>query len=209
MERALHHPRLLARVRRPQRQHPHARSVQLRRAVVGARGLDHPLGADPFRLHRGRRPPLPVPPHRPARRMGARHDARGRGVLLLSVARPREPVHRGAGRHPDGRPGPEPAAAEPHPHGVPPADALPRLRRVHRSVRVRDRGPRSPDESAKGGCSRHDAGRSSRGDSSPSASSSARGGATRCSGGAATGRGTPWRTRRSCRGSRAPHTCTR
>ncbi len=53
------------------------------------------------------------------------------------------------------------------------------------------------------------AGRCSRGVSSPSASCSARGGATRCSAGVATGRGTPSRTRASSRGSRAPRSSTR
>ena len=52
---------------------------------------------------------------------------------------PANPFKTVAGRDPDRRPGPEPAAAEPHPHGVPPADALPRLRRLHRAVRLRDR----------------------------------------------------------------------
>ena len=41
----------------------------------------------------------------------------------------------------DGR-GPEPAAAEPPAHRVPPADALPRLRRLHDPVLVRDRRAR-------------------------------------------------------------------
>ena len=36
-------------------------------------------------------------------------------------------------------PGPEPAAAEPHPRAVPPADPVPRLRRLHRAVRLRHR----------------------------------------------------------------------
>ena len=37
------------------------------------------------------------------------------------------------------RPGPEPAAAEPRPGAVPPADPVPRLRRLHGAVRVRHR----------------------------------------------------------------------
>ncbi len=36
-------------------------------------------------------------------------------------------------------PGSESAPPEPHPGAVPPADPLPRLRRLHRAVRVRDR----------------------------------------------------------------------
>ena len=39
-------------------------------------------------------------------------------------------------------PGPEPAAAEPHPGAVPPADPVPRLRRIRRAVRVRHRRAR-------------------------------------------------------------------
>ena len=60
---------------------------------------------------------------------------------LLSFG-PADPF--GAGRVPAGhrRPGPEPAAAEPHPRAVPPADPLPRLRRDHRAVRLRHRRPR-------------------------------------------------------------------
>ena len=76
--------------------------------------------------------------------------------------------------------------------------------------RSRSPSPRSsPAASARAGWSRPGGGRCSRGASSRSASCSARGGATRCSAGAATGRGTRSRTRRSCRGSPAPRTCTR
>ena len=39
-------------------------------------------------------------------------------------------------------PGPEPAAAEPHPDGLPPADALPGLRRLLGALRLRHRGAR-------------------------------------------------------------------
>ena len=121
-------------------------------------------------------------------------------ALMLGPANPFKTL--GDRVPPNGR-GPEPAAPEPSAHGVPPADALPRLRRLHDAVHVRDRGARSPVGSAKGGWPTPGGRRSSRGASSPSASSSARGGATRCSAGAASGRGTRSRTRRCCRGSPA------
>ncbi len=110
---------------------------------------------------------------------------------------------------PDG-PGPEPAAAEPHPDGGAPAAALPGLRRHVGAVRVR--GGR--DALRRGRDGRLDrrsraAGRSRRGRSSRPRSSPACGGRTKCSAGAATGRGIPSRTRRSCRGSRRPRSCIR
>ncbi len=65
------------------------------------------------------------------------------------------------------------------------------------------------ERSATAGWCRCASGRSSRGRSSRWASSSAPGGRTRCSAGAATGRGTRWRTPRSCPGSPSPPSCTR
>ena len=69
----------------------------------------------------------------------ARHHVRRRVALLL-------PSHVRAGqsvrRRPDGghrRTRPQPAAAEPHPRAVPPTVAVPRLRGLHRAVRVRHR----------------------------------------------------------------------
>ena len=59
--------------------------------------------------------------------------------LMLFSANPFHSVVPPAGLR---RSGTQPAAAEPHPHGVPSADALPRLRRVHGAVRLRDRRAR-------------------------------------------------------------------
>ncbi len=127
-------------------------------------------------------------------------------LLMLGPANPFKTVQ---GAIPTRRPRPEPVAAEPHPHGVPPADALPRLRRVHGAVRVRDR--RADHRAGRRGLAHRDAPVDALRVGLPrrSASCSARGGATRCSAGAATGRGTRSRTRRSFRGSPAPRTCTR
>ena len=60
-------------------------------------------------------------------------------VLLLPDGVPGQPVPDVLAAAGLRRSRPEPAAAEPSAHGVPPADALPRLRRVHRAVRVRHR----------------------------------------------------------------------
>ncbi len=118
----------------------HTGAVQRRRDVVGARGFDPAVGRDPRRVHGGRRMALP-PAHRgSARRLGAGRDVRRDGVLRPAQLRAGRPV-------PDGRPDarrsrPQPAAAEPRPRAVPPADPVPRLRRVHRAVRLRHRRPR-------------------------------------------------------------------
>ena len=50
---------------------------------------------------------------------------------------PGRPLHRGRGARGLRRARPQPAAAEPHPHGVPPSDPLPRLRGFHRALRLR------------------------------------------------------------------------
>ncbi len=47
--------------------------------------------------------------------------------------------------------GPQPPVAEPRAGAVPPADPLPRLRRLHGAVRLRHRRARSPAGSARGG----------------------------------------------------------
>ena len=186
-----------------------AGALQLRHPVGGSRGLDHPLGHDPRRLPRGRGREVPQAPRGPARRLGRAHHARGGGVLLLPPRRAGQPVQErlaGSGLR---RPRPQPAAAEPPADGVPPARALPRLRRVH-GARSPSPSPRSsPVGWGRGGCSPPAAGPSSPGASSPSASCSGRGGATRSSAGVATGPGTRSRTPRSCPGSPAPPTCTR
>ena len=63
------------------------------------------------------------------------------GVLRLSSFGPADPFGAGAAGVTE-RPGPEPAPAEPHPRAVPPADPVPRLRRLH-ACRSRSRSPRS------------------------------------------------------------------
>ena len=106
-------------------------------------------------------------------------------LLRARRLRPGEPVRR-TGR-PVGRlrrAGSEPVAAEPRARAVPPTDPVPRLRRVHGAVRVRDGGAdHRPGRRGLAGRD-HGAGRCSRGASSRSASCSAAGGATRCSAGA-------------------------
>ena len=65
--------------------------------------------------------------------------ARRRAVLLRADARPGQSVQGGRRHDPARRPRPEPAAAEPSARRVPPADAVPRLRRLHDPVLVRGR----------------------------------------------------------------------
>ena len=177
----------------------HAAAVHDHRAVGRARGVDPAVGADPRRLPHVRRAASSARrAARPAGRGRDDHRPRRRAVLLRADARARPTRSRRSAVAPlDGR-GPEPAAAEPLAHGVPPADALPRATSGSR-CRSCSRSPRSsPAASARAGWPTPAGRRSSRGASSPSASSSARGGATRCSGGAASGRGTRSRTRRCC-----------
>ncbi len=104
---------------------------------------------------------------------------------------------------------PQPAAAPPE-HDDPPPDALLGLHAVRDPVRVRDRGA---DRAAgrRGGLDplRRAASRSAPGSSSGSGSCSVPAGPTPSWAGAATGRGTRSRTRRCCRGSPAPRSCTR
>ena len=61
-----------------QRQPARRRSFNVATLWARARGLDPPVGAGARRLPRGRRPPVPQPPRRPARRLGAAHDVRRR-----------------------------------------------------------------------------------------------------------------------------------
>ena len=63
-----------------------AAALQHRRDVVGPRGVDPAVGADPRRLHGGGRLALPQPHERPARRLGAGRDVRRDGVLRPAVA---------------------------------------------------------------------------------------------------------------------------
>ena len=116
-----------------------------------------------------------------------------RQLLRASARLRREPVRDAARRRRRRRPQPEPA--EPV-HGDPPADALPRLRRAHGPVRVRDGRAARAAAPTSAGSSRRGAGRSPPGRSSASASCSARTGRTSRSAGAATTRGTRSRTRR-------------
>ncbi len=161
------------------------------------------------RLHDDRRAQVPPPPHRPTGRLGGAHHARGVRLLLPLDDGPRQPLpvlRPAAGLR---RTRTQPAAAEPPADGLPPADALPRLRGVHGAVRLRHRRPGHRPGGrgvARGDASldRHRVGLPHGGDRARRA-----GGATRCSGGAATGPGTRWRTPRSCRGSPARPTCTR
>ena len=175
------------------------RALQRRHHVVGPRGVDPAVGAGAGRLPGGHDPQVPPPPARPPARRRPRHPAGGVRVLLRSAARAGEPLR--AGR-PGAlrRAGAEPAAAEPPAHGVPPAAALPRLRRLHGSVLPRHRRP--GHRPAGGGLAGRDPplddGRLGLPDRP--ASSPAPGGPTRCWAGPATGRGTRWRTPRSCPG---------
>ena len=79
------------------------------------------------------------------------HAAAGRALLPHPAHRPGQPVPRGVSGA-GGRPGPESAAAEPHPDGGAPAAALPRLRRDDGAVRVR----RGRDALGRGGDRRLD-----------------------------------------------------
>ncbi len=104
-------------------------------------GLAPALAARPHRLRGARRlaqPPLP----RSRRLDGARLRARRRLLRLHALLRlepVRPPAHTG-GRERDGAEPAEPV------HARPPAAALPRLRRAHRPVRLRDgRAPLRPD----------------------------------------------------------------
>ena len=155
---------------------------------------------DPRRVHRRRRVALPPAHRRPARRLGAGRDVRRDGVLRPAQLRPGRPVRARPPCRPARRPRPQPAAAEPRPRAVPPADPVPRLRRLHRAVRLRHRRPRH--RPGRRGLADGDPplGAVLVGASSRSASCSAAGGATRCSAGAACGRGTRSRTPASCRG---------
>ena len=160
-------------------------------------------------LRRGHDVALPQPGRRPARRVGDARAVRRAAVLLRADAVRGEPVQAGDRARSRST-----------------ARARTRCSRTIRSSRStrrcstratsasrsrsRSRSRRSsPAASARAGSPTCAARRSSRGASSPSASCSARGGATRCSGGAATGVGTRSRTRRSCRGSPRPRSSIR
>ncbi len=134
------HPRLLDQVRRREQRALDADAVHDHRDVGRTRRLDPAVGPDPLRLHRSDGTHVPQADERPDGRVGTPRRALGRALLLRLHGGRRQPVqaHRrhGAAR----RSRPEPAAAEPSADGVPPADALPRVRRVHHPVRVRDGG---------------------------------------------------------------------
>ena len=121
----------------------HARHLQRRRDVERPRGVDPAVGDRAGGVHGRDGVEVPQAAPRHARGLGARGDVRGRRVLRAARVRPCQPVRGGCcGVARVRRPGPEPAAAEPRARAVPPADPVPRLRRIHRAVRVRDRGAR-------------------------------------------------------------------
>ena len=136
------HARLLHVVRARQRLLPHAAVVQRRHDVVGPRGFDPALGAHPHRVHGARSPEVPAALVRPAGRCGADRDARGLCLLLPADARAGQPLHDGGSAPGLRRPWAEPAPPRAHPDGDPSADALPRVRRLHGSLRLRHRRPR-------------------------------------------------------------------
>jgi hypothetical protein len=133
--------------------------------------------------------PRAVPDPAPAARGRALRDG-GPARLRRLLRRPRRVVRQPVlAREPrPGRGHRTAAVAAPPEHDDPPAAAVLRLHALHRPVRVRGRGA---DHAA-----RHGASLCPPGSSSGSASSSAPAGRGRSWGGAATGRGTPSRTRR-------------
>ena len=74
------------------------RALQHRRDVVGARGVDPALGADPRWLHGGRRVAVPPAHERRPRRVGARRDVHDRRLLRRAQLRPGRPVRCGCHR---------------------------------------------------------------------------------------------------------------
>jgi cytochrome c-type biogenesis protein CcmF len=72
--------------------------------------------------------------------MGAVHDAHRVRLLLLDARRPGESVQELLAATGFRWTGPESASAEPSVDGLPSADAVSRLRRLHGAVRIRDRG---------------------------------------------------------------------
>ena len=209
MEWALLTPRLLAPLRRREQRHRHAAALHDHRAVGRARGVDPALGGDPRRLPhvRGAASSASARPTRWSRR----RPSPGCVValfffaLMLGPANPFRELSTVAAR----RPGPEPAAAEPLADGVPPADPLPRLRRLHGAVHVRDRRARHRPL-RRGLARRHPPGDARRVGlphrrHHPRRVVELRGARA----GAASGRGTRWRTRRCCRGSPRPRSSTR
>ena len=102
------HPRLLAGVRPAGGLGDDAAALQLHRDVVGARGLDPAVGADPRRATRRPSAAASAAHRRPARRLGAGRDVRRDGVLRPAVASGRpNPFADGAPGVTDG-PGPNP-----------------------------------------------------------------------------------------------------
>ena len=89
MERALHHPRLLARLRRRQQQPVDAAALHDHGHVVRAGGVDPAVGAHPRRLHRGHGVAVPAPGRRPPGGLGHARDPGRGGVLLRADGRAR------------------------------------------------------------------------------------------------------------------------
>ena len=109
------------------------------RHVVGPGGVDPVLGAGAGRLPGGDGPPLPQPGHRPAGGVGHPHRP-GRGRSSSCSGWPGQPLPGGGGGRPARRPS-QPAPPEPPAGRLPPAHALPGLRRVHHPLRLRHRRP--------------------------------------------------------------------
>ena len=140
----------------------------------------------------------------------------GRGASVLPhherIRRQRVPHVRDEPGRADGGEGPSMARPEPAAaildDGDPSADAVPRLRRLHGAVRLRD--GIADHQAARRRVDSHDSPLDHRHLDVPEYrhSSRARAGPTLCSAGAATGDGTRWRTLRCCRGSPLPLFCT-
>ncbi len=116
-------------------------SVQLRRHLVGARRFDPAVDPGALALHRRGGRQVPEARGRPVARLGDGGAVRRRRLLLRADGRSGQPVHprrRAAGFR---RARAERAPAEPPARGLPPADALRRVRRLHGAVRVRHRRP--------------------------------------------------------------------
>ena len=128
--------RLLVRLRRPAHEPRAADRLHDLRVLGRPGGVAAALAPDPDRLL-DRRPAREPPPSARPRRLGDARARRGHRLLRLPARRGRDPVRDSGGAARRERPQSEPA--EPVHDGAP-AAALPRLRRAHGAVRVRDGG---------------------------------------------------------------------
>ena len=178
----------------------HAAALHDHRHVVGAGGVDPAVGAGAGRLPGRHGPPLPQPGHRPAGGAGPRSSAWS-WPPSSSPSWPARPTRSGTWRAPSRSTAPAPTRCCRTTRWWPSTRRCSTWATSGSPSRSPSPSPRwSPAAWARAGWSRPAAGRCSPGASSPSASSSAPGGPTRCWAGAATGRGTRWRTPRSCPG---------